>query len=301
MRRGVVVALVLGIVLVAAGVVDLVSLHQRADRIRAAGVVVDASVIDVFPARTFRVVRLGYSYGGRFYQSDLLDIGLQTLPEPGTRLALAVDPERPEDAAFPGFVSGSRWRYWWIPAGILGLNALILAVSLWREDSRRPTARLAIPAKLTHPEPAWPGRADDTVTALVLGPPGSLPREEELPVRRIGDDTYEICCVPFLQLRLTLGDVVRLAAGGYVGETVHASGRVGIAVRCGDPATEVDVRGLADAFPGTVVEAVAEDGALALAAPSADDARRIFGRLREWEGAGTLTYRSVLRSDGPLL
>jgi hypothetical protein len=56
-----------------------------------------------------------------------------------------------------------------------------------------------------HPAPAWGDRPDDTVLTLVPASlPDEQPREEQLPVRRAGAETYEICCVPFLQLRLAL-------------------------------------------------------------------------------------------------
>ncbi|MFI5892510.1 hypothetical protein ACIA5D_20620 [Actinoplanes sp. NPDC051513] len=78
---------------------------------------------------------------------------------------------------------------------------------------------------LVHPEPAWASRADDTVLTFVLAPgKGQLPWEEELPIRRVDAETGEICCVPFLQTRLALGDVERVNSGGYTAAVTRPSG-----------------------------------------------------------------------------
>jgi RimJ/RimL family protein N-acetyltransferase len=114
------------------------------------------------------------------------------------------------------------------------------------------------------------------------------PWEEELAVRRLDADTAEICCVPFLQTRLALGDVVRINARCYVGEVTRPSGRVTFAVRCAGGVT-------ADEFPGAVVEEIGTG--LSAVAASAEDAATMDTRLRSWEDDGRAEYRSSLRVD----
>ncbi len=137
-------------------------------------------------------------------------------------------------------------------------------------------------------------RANGTVLTLILVPgTGEPPRDEELAVRRLDARTAEICCVPFLQMRLALGDVVRVDARGYAGEVIRPSGRVTFAVRHDGPAPEL---------PGVVTEEIGP-GRLAVAAGE-EQAREVHELLRQGERAGRLEYRSLLRwdkVDSPLL
>ena len=58
---------------------------------------------------------------------------------------------------------------------------------------------------VVHHEPAWQHRSDFIINAM-------LPEDgrfEELWVRKITDDTFEICCIPFFLYDVALGDVVR--------------------------------------------------------------------------------------------
>jgi hypothetical protein len=182
------------------------------------------------------------------------------------------------------------------------VRGLRSAVAQWWRSLRDPPDGhgMLVARALLHPHPAWGDRADRTVPTLVLRPlAGSPALEEELPVRRVDAETDEICCVPFLQMRLALGDVVRIDSRGYVGEVVRASGRVSFAVRCTDPTAGAGVRGLTGDFAATVVEEIADHGVPAFAvAASAEEAGGIRARLEAWEAEGRLSYRSVLRTDG---
>jgi hypothetical protein len=265
---------ILGLVLLGAAVLGLMSLRHRADRIRAENMSVVADVVGTKGSRAFESLRVEYTFGGQPYRSILLDLGWADSWEPGDRIVLAIDPDRPTDAAGPGLVSGSQWRYWYQPVGVAGL--VLLLVAAWQVIRRpKPDDDIPVARILIHPEPAWADRSDGTVNTLIPGT-AQPPWEEELPVRRIDADTIEICCVPLLQTRLALGDVVRVNARGFAGEVVRPSGRVTFALRSDHPA---DIRGLADEFPGTVVEQVGAD----LFAIAADgNADEIQGRLRSW-------------------
>lgn len=280
------IRLIVGLALLGAGILGLVSLQQRAHDIRAHHTTVTADVTDSH-GRHFTALRVEYTYHDRAYQADLLDIGWGLPPDTGDHVILAIDPGQPSNAALPGLVSGSRWRYWYQPVGFAGIVVLLTAA--WKAfRPRRGVREKEIVARiLVHPRPAWADRADDKVLTVVLVN-AQPPWEEELAIRRLDADTAEICCVPFLQTRLALGDVVRINARGYVGEVTRPSGRVTFAVRCAGGVTAND-------FAGAVVEEVGT-GLLAVAA-SAEEAATIDARLRSWEDDGRAEYRSSLRID----
>jgi hypothetical protein len=57
----------------------------------------------------------------------------------------------------------------------------------------------------THSEPAWRDRADFIINA-------KLPEEgrwEQLWARKVSDETFELCCIPFFLYDIALGDVVQ--------------------------------------------------------------------------------------------
>ncbi|MEV6299776.1 hypothetical protein AB0M02_10270 [Actinoplanes sp. NPDC051861] len=125
--------LALGLILLGAGALGLMTLHQRADRIRTVGVTVDATVTgqhNSFLGRRFKVVRVEYRVGDRLYSEDLLDYGWGVPPGRGEQISLAVDRDRPSDVAGPDIVAGSPWRYWYQPVGFGGI--VLIAIGLWR-------------------------------------------------------------------------------------------------------------------------------------------------------------------------
>lgn len=56
-----------------------------------------------------------------------------------------------------------------------------------------------------HNEPAWRERANFVVNAVLPEPD----RYEQLWCRRVGDDEFEVCCIPFFLYDIALGDVVQ--------------------------------------------------------------------------------------------
>ena len=287
-----VVRLFLGLVMLAAGALGLVDLQHRGDDIRARHTAVNAYVVGQKGHRHWKVLQVEYVYRARLYRTDLLDIGWGLSPGAGEQMSLAIDPDRPAAAAGPGLVSGSAWRYWYQPVGFVGIVVIVTALWGWRRRPVQAAGSLDVPV-LDHPEPAWADRADGTVRTLVLFPGSAAPpRREDLVVRRIDPETAEICCVPFLQTRMALGDVVRVDARAYAVEVTVPSGRVTFAVR----GAGSRIAGLIGEFPATVVEPVGT-GLFAVAAGSAGEAGAIHARLREWERDGHVAYRSFLRHD----
>lgn len=62
----------------------------------------------------------------------------------------------------------------------------------------------------THAEPVWRDRADFIINAP-LPEPG---RFEQLWVKKVGEEQFEICCIPFFLYDLALGDTVQTAPQG---------------------------------------------------------------------------------------
>lgn len=74
------------------------------------------------------------------------------------------------------------------------------------ESTLRESLCLRVDAvSLEHVSPAW-GEQANTVVSAPTGRPGV--GDEQLPCRRIGDDTFEVCCIPFHVRGLALGDVI---------------------------------------------------------------------------------------------
>jgi hypothetical protein len=61
----------------------------------------------------------------------------------------------------------------------------------------------------THPLPAWLERGDGYVSASIPGTPEVF---ERLWCRRISDNAFEVCCIPFFLYDLALGDTVEAKA-----------------------------------------------------------------------------------------
>lgn len=57
----------------------------------------------------------------------------------------------------------------------------------------------------THRDPVWRDRAD----FIVQAPLQEAHRFEQLWCRRVSEDTFEVCCIPFFLYDVALGDVIR--------------------------------------------------------------------------------------------
>jgi hypothetical protein len=81
----------------------------------------------------------------------------------------------------------------------------------------------------THPNPAWREKANFLIFAD-LGDYGMPGRWEQLWARQEGNESFELCCIPFFTYGLALGDWVRTGSRGskrYVVTALEArSGRI---------------------------------------------------------------------------
>jgi hypothetical protein len=72
-----------------------------------------------------------------------------------------------------------------------------------------------------HAAPVWRERAN----FLIGAPLAEEGRGEQLWARQIGDDRFEICCIPFFVYDLALGDIVETDANFDLVRVVERSGR----------------------------------------------------------------------------
>ncbi|MDH3753153.1 MAG: DUF4265 domain-containing protein [Acidimicrobiia bacterium] len=80
------------------------------------------------------------------------------------------------------------------------------------------------PATAIHEDPAWQDRAN-YILRVDLEPHGMPGRFEQLWARQLGQDRFELCCIPFFIYGAALGDVVATGEtpGGF--EVIEHSGR----------------------------------------------------------------------------
>jgi len=72
-----------------------------------------------------------------------------------------------------------------------------------------------------HDAPVWHDRADFVIGAPLL----EEGRAEQLWARQVGDQRFEICCIPFFLYDVALGDLVETDAGYDLARVVQPSGR----------------------------------------------------------------------------
>ncbi len=138
-----------------------------------------------------------------------------------------------------------------------------------------------------HEVPVWRDRAN-----FVIG--ASLPEEgraEQLWARQVGDQRFEVCCIPFFLYDVALGDVVETSADYDVTGVVEPSGRFVFRVWFGEafrPRQEI-----ADELAelGALLEWSSAD-LLAVDAEDQDHAQEIADYLAEQESASRLMFET---------
>jgi hypothetical protein len=77
---------------------------------------------------------------------------------------------------------------------------------------------------ITHDAPAW--RPTNSYIAMVdLAPFGFENEQEQLWLRPLAGDEFEVCCIPFRVYGVALGDRVNIRNGRFVSNVVSSSGR----------------------------------------------------------------------------
>lgn len=146
---------------------------------------------------------------------------------------------------------------------------------------------------ITHADPVWRQRVDDT---LSLDVPDLDDLSEQLAVRQVSDAEYEICCLPFTIYDLCLGDVVEVSQDGgrrRIVRTVHDAGRHLFRVSVADNLTGVTLEEVAASLRarGHLVEVWGQD---LIAVDAEDDAaaQALGDHLGEREDAGDLVFET---------
>jgi uncharacterized protein DUF4265 len=145
----------------------------------------------------------------------------------------------------------------------------------------------AADTEAVHPDPVWRDRANFTIGA-------ALPEEgrtEQLWARQIGDQRFEICCIPFFVYDIALGDVVETDSRLTVVRVVERSGRYVFRAWFGEsfhPREEIAERLHA---MGALLE-WSSANLLAVDAPDGSHAQVIADFLAEEERAGRLMFET---------
>lgn len=152
---------------------------------------------------------------------------------------------------------------------------------------------------VVHPEPLWRDRSNFIVFADIHHP--RMPRQwEQLWTRKLDEERYEICCVPFFVYDIALGDQVMVGPQGgkryVVQKVVLRSGRFAFRLWFDQSPKKLSrdemVHRLTDL--GGQLEPYS-DRLLALDAPDKETAQRISDYLAERESAGDLIYETARR------
>jgi hypothetical protein len=97
---------------------------------------------------------------------------------------------------------------------------------------------MAVPSEFVlHEQPVWRDRSNFIINAEL--PEKDRPRRfEQLFAREVGEDRFEVCCIPFFVYDIALGDVVRTAPKGdrkyVVSGVAERSGRYVFRIWFGD-------------------------------------------------------------------
>lgn len=147
---------------------------------------------------------------------------------------------------------------------------------------------------VVHVEPVWRERSDFIISAAL--PEADRPKRfEQLFARQLGDDRFEICCIPFFLFDVALGDIV---------ETSPTEGRKYVLKAVVEPSGRFVFRvwfGESSHSREAVTEKLSELGALlewssvnllAVDAADADHGQVIASYLAEQERAGQLLYET---------
>lgn len=143
-----------------------------------------------------------------------------------------------------------------------------------------------------HEDPVWRDRADFIVNA----PLAEDGRFEQLWCRRLSDDTFEVCCIPFFLYDVALGDTVRTEATKsrtyLVSKVLVASGRYVFRVHFDRSMLRHRDEVVAELMAmGALVE-WSSPSMFAVDAVDADHAQRVADVLFAHEQAGRLVYET---------
>jgi len=151
--------------------------------------------------------------------------------------------------------------------------------------------------EVTHESPAWRERANFIIGTTIDTSGLDTPiHSEQLWARQLGENTFEVCCIPFFAYNLALGDVVETGSEGprkyMITRVLRHSGRYTFRAWFHDAAAKEEVPAKLQAM-GCLLEARWPQGnLLAIDAESQPLAQRVADFLWEGQKRGVLDYET---------
>ncbi|MFI5676912.1 DUF4265 domain-containing protein [Streptomyces cellulosae] len=140
-----------------------------------------------------------------------------------------------------------------------------------------------------------------------LAPFGFDDEQEQMWLRPLAEDRFEVCCIPFRVYGMALGDAVRLHGGRFVENVVASSGRLVFRVFFAEPRPPVTGGDSRDALreaisSGGFLAEWSGDRHVAVDIPEGADPSRLFSSVEQevqnesafWEWAHSEPFRNAL-------
>ncbi|MEV8240734.1 DUF4265 domain-containing protein [Microbacterium testaceum] len=139
----------------------------------------------------------------------------------------------------------------------------------------------------THALPVWRDRAD----ALIQAQLEEKNESEQLWCRALGDDKFEVCCIPFYLYNVALGDII-LASDHHFQGVVVPSGRYVFRVFMREEQYGVRESLVAELDKVSALTEWYSPGLISIDAPDLEKAKTISTWLLEGEHRGLLSYET---------
>ena len=147
---------------------------------------------------------------------------------------------------------------------------------------------------IQHLDPVWRDKADYILRVRIPGSfSGFTSLWEQLWARKISDDLYEICCIPFFLYDVSLGDHVKTDRDDCITEVVERSGHYTFRVWFGDSKDLTICPNVLQAAHemGCLLEFY-NPNLLGIDASTLEMAEHISGYLLEKQQSGLLVYET---------
>jgi hypothetical protein len=149
-----------------------------------------------------------------------------------------------------------------------------------------------------HEDPLWRAKGNFVINADLAahGMPG---RWEQLWARKVSEDRFELCCIPFFTYGMRLGDIVRTApASGkqfMVQEVVQAGGRINVrlAVSVGDERDSLTPKLLSDITKVGCGAEVFKPGYIAIDIPTEEQEQQLLTLLDPLVASDRITLERI--------
>jgi hypothetical protein len=143
-----------------------------------------------------------------------------------------------------------------------------------------------------HDDPAWRQRANFVIAANISEKPEK--REwEQLWARQVGNNRFEICCIPFFVYDLALGDEVEVDENHVLRRVVQPSGHYTFRAWFGESRDPADRDRVVEVLRGKGCEYEwSSENLLAIDAATKGIAQEISNVLAEWQIEGRLTFET---------